>query len=253
MKLGIVLSGGASKCIAHLGVLQAFDEMGIKPDVISAVSGGALLGSMYAAGMKPKEILDITVKKADFSFYFPSIRTGGFLSMSRLTDLYAEELPVKTFEELKIPMIINATDILKGEIKYFSKGELLPPIIASSSYPIIFEPIEIDGSSYLDGGIMNNFPIEPIKNDCDIIIGCSVGKVHHIEKIGSVKRIIFRSLELAINENDLYKLGQVDYLIEPDGLGQFGMFDFGAGEDIFQLGYKDAMARAKSLEKLLFN
>ena len=150
-KIGLVLSGGASKCIAHLGVLKALNEIGISIDYISAVSGGALLGSVVASGISPDEALKIIVSRANFSFYFPSFRSGGLFSMSPIENLYAETLPVKTFEELKIPMSVVVTDINNGKSCYFQHGALLKPIIASSSYPIIFEPVEINGIQYLDG------------------------------------------------------------------------------------------------------
>lgn len=250
MKIGLVLSGGASKCIAHLGVIQALNEIGIKISLISAVSGGALFGSLIAAGMKPEEVLDITLNKANFSFYFPSIRRGGIFTMSRIQNLYEESINAKTFAELKIPIIVAVTDIENGKTKYFQQGELLPPVIASASYPIMFAPVEIDGIQYLDGGITNNFPVEIASNLCDFTIGSYVGSIDQMSKNSSLQRVMFRSLSLAIYEGDKHRTKLCDLLIKPSGLGQYPMFDFSEGKEIYRIGYNAAMKLSKELERL---
>ncbi len=249
MKTGIVFSGGAAKCIAQLGVLKALEEIGIKPDIISSVSGGALIGVLYANGFSPDESLELIVKNGSFKFFFPSAKSGGLFSMSRIENAFNEVLSAKKFEELKIPMVVNATDILKGEAVYFSKGDLIKPIIASASYPAIFEPVQIQGRTLLDGGITNNFPVEPLQNKCEKIIGVSVGKVYGMERLGSVHKVIVRSLELAINEGDLHRFKHCDVLIEPRGLNLFGMFDSDKGKEIFNKGYEYTIGMEKEIEK----
>lgn len=250
MNTGIVLSGGAAKCIVHLGACKALFELGVKPYKISAVSGGALFGCFIAAGIDPETAIEKALKAGDFNFLFPSVKSDGLLSMSKIEDTLREMLPVSTFEELQIPMVINATDILTGETLYFSKGDLLKPIIASSSYPAIFEPVEIDGRQLLDGGIMNNFPVEPLIADCDQIIGISTGKVYPMEKMGSVQRVFIRSLELAINEGDRQRMKHCDLLLEPPGLNEYGLFDISKGEEIFRKGYEYTISRAAEIRAL---
>lgn len=251
-KIGLVLSGGASKCIAQLGVLDFWQkEIGFRPDAISAVSGSAILGSLYAAGLQPSEILKFIIKEANFSFYFPSFRKGGFFTMSRIVDAYRKVQPAKSFEELQIPLIICATNITQGTTEYFSSGELLTPIIASSSYPVVFEPIEIKNHWYLDGGITNNFPVEPLIATCKAVVGISVGKIYPIEKGFSVQRTIFRSLELAINEHDKIKHPLCDFFLDLENLNDIPMFDFSTAERTYQIGYQQAEEKAVEFEKFL--
>lgn len=171
--------------------------------------------------------------------------------MSRIENAYNEVLPKKKFEELLIPMVVNATDILLGEAVYFSEGDLIKPIIASASYPAIFEPVQINGRTLLDGGITNNFPVEPLKGKCEKIIGVSVGKVYGMERLGSVNKVIVRSLELAINEGDLHRFKHCDVMIEPHGLNLFGMFDSDKGKEIFKKGYDHTIAMAKEIKGIL--
>jgi NTE family protein len=250
-KVGLVLSGGASKCIAHLGVVEALNEIGVEIGLISAVSGGALFGSIIAAGVSPKETLEIVTQKADFSFYFPSFSSGGFFTMSRIEKLYEETLPVTKFEDLKIPLIVTATDINGGKSKYFQHGSLIKPVMASSSYPIIFEPIEIHGIQYLDGGITNNFPVEIASEKMDTTIGSYVGSIDNLGKGSSVKRLMFRSLSLAISEGDKHRTKLCDVLIKPLGLGKYPMFDFSAGKEIFDVGYKATMEKSSEIAQLI--
>lgn len=249
IKIGIVFSGGAAKCIAQLGALKALEEIGARPGIISAVSGGALVGVLYAAGMTPDQSLELVVKSGSFRFFFPSTKSGGLFSMSRIENAFNEVLPVKKFEDLKTPLIVNATDILQGETVFFSSGELIKPIIASSSYPAIFEPVIINGRTLLDGGITNNFPFEPLVGKCKKIIGVSVGKVYPMERLGSVNKVIVRSLELAINEGDIHRFKGCDIIIEPTGLNLFGMFDSNKGKEIFKRGYDHSIGMAKEIEQ----
>ena len=249
MKLGLVLSGGASKCIAHLGVLKALGEIGARPSVTSAVSGSALLGSLVSAGISPDETMDIITHKANFSFYFPSLRSGGLFTMSRIRSVYEQHIPVKTFEELNTPLIISATNITIGKTEYFSEGNLIRPVIASSSYPIIFEPVEIEGNLYLDGGITNNFPVEILQGKCDKVLGVYVGGIEPMGKSASVQRVMFRSLSLAINESDRHRRGECDLLIDIPGLQKYPMFDFSNGKEIFDIGYQYTLSRAGEIEK----
>ena len=251
MTIGITLSGGAAKCMAQLGALEALFELGVKPARISGVSGGALIGSLIAAGMSPKEACALASRTGSFRFFFPSIRSGGMFTMSRIENLYTEALPVQRFEELQIPLTINATDILANEVVYFSEGPLLKPLIASASYPALFEPVMLDGRQLLDGGILNNFPVEPILESCDRCIGISVGRVHEVPKTGSVYHVFVRSLELAINATDEYKHELAHVFIDVPDLGGVGMFEMEKAEELFALGYRAAMEQRGSIEELM--
>jgi NTE family protein len=130
--LGIVLSGGGARGIAHLGVLKALEEIGVKPDVISGTSAGAIVGSFYASGHKPEEILDIVLNTTLFSSLRPALGRG-FLRMDRAELIYKKHLAPATFENLKTPLYISATNIINGEAVYFNEGDLILPIMAASS------------------------------------------------------------------------------------------------------------------------
>lgn len=164
---GIVLSGGGARGYAHLGILQALEENGWKPDIVSGTSSGALIGSFYCQGFSPEQIMKIFSGKDLSRFARITIPRKGFFTMEKLETVLHSEFHVKTFEKLDIPLVVAATNMSKGSIEYFDSGQLIPVLIASSSIPILFEPITIKNNMYSDGGILNNLPIQPIKDRCN--------------------------------------------------------------------------------------
>jgi len=251
MKIGYVLSGGAARSIAHIGTIKALEEMGIRPTIISAVSGGALFGVGIAAGYSPEETLEKVLKVGTVRWFYPSTKSGGMFTLSRIEAALREEATMGTFEELKIPMIVTATDIINGVPVYLSEGDLITAIIASCSYPAIFEPVYYNGHTLLDGGIVNNFPVEPLEGKCDKIIGMSTGSGHAIKKITSVQQIMIRTMGLAITEHDKSRFPKADIVIEPRELHGYGMFDGGKGREIYDIGYKHTKKIQKEIEEVL--
>ena len=157
-RLGLVLSGGGARGFAHIGVVQAMYEAGLRPDIISGTSAGSIVGAMIAAGHTPEECLNFFLGKKILHFARPTMSKKGIMIMNGMEERLAEFLHVKTFEELKIPLVITASDINGAVPVHFEKGELLPCIIASCSIPVVFTPREIDHVDYVDGGVFMNLP-----------------------------------------------------------------------------------------------
>jgi NTE family protein len=176
-KIGIALSGGGARGIAHLGILKALEEFGIIPTHISGTSAGAIAGAFYAAGYSIPEIVAILKKGQIFNFSNILIKRQGFFAMKGFNDIYRECFPNNSFEDLNIPLYVTATDILKGELVYFSSGNLSQALMASSCIPLIFQPVSYNDSVFVDGGVLNNFPTEPLTGQCYIIIGSYVNSV----------------------------------------------------------------------------
>jgi len=171
MKLGIVLSGGGARGISHLGVLKALEEYKVKFDCISGASVGALIGAFYSQGYSPEEILNDILTSRFYRSVRPAWRWTGLLSMEGLRDFLLKYLPHNEFESLKIPLVVAATDISHGKTAYFSSGELIPRLLASCCVPAVFSPVQLNGALYVDGGIMDNLPAKPIRQECDFLIG----------------------------------------------------------------------------------
>ncbi len=243
--IGIALSGGGARGIAHLGVLKALDEAGIHAGIISGTSAGALVGALYSAGNSPDECLKIIQKTTVLSVFKPSYSWKGLLSIDKLASSLEGHLPT-TFAELNFPLIIAATEINLGKSVYFEDGELVPAILASSCVPIIFKPYIIDGHNYVDGGILNNLPTEILKDRVSRLIGISCNPFGIIDKLDNAKHLMERSALLAINGNTMKSRALCDVFIEPAGLTKFSGFKLSQAQQIFDVGYKYAIQNMRN-------
>lgn len=250
-KIGVVLSGGGARGIAHLGVLQALEEFGITPSIISGTSAGAILGAFYAKGFSIEEVLKIIKNVHFFNFSNFLIEKPGFFSMKGFEKIYDQYFPSNSFSDLDIPLIVSATDILKGEIVYFSSGNLSKSLMASSCIPMVFQPVNYNGTSYVDGGILDNFPIEPLLNQCEIIIGIHVNSIKKEVNEIQLNKILDRSFHLALNNSVKTKIEKCNLFIEPPDMSQFGIFDLERAKEIFDYGYNYGLSIESEVKKLI--
>ncbi len=252
-KLGLALSGGGAKGFAHLGVLQALDEKGLKPEIIAGTSAGAFAGVFYADGYKPQEIASFFKEMKFKEFAEFMIPKGGFFKTSGFETFLKKHLRAKKFEDLKIPFRAIATDIEHGKSHVFKSGTLIPAVIASCSVPLVFIPKEIDKHHYVDGGLFKNFPVSPIRKECAKIIGVNVSPITTMEYKPTLKYILERSFHYMSGSNTLLDRNLCDYLIESTGLSQYSMFDLEHVDEIYQKGYELATsfleANIESLNK----
>lgn len=250
MKIGIVLSGGGIRGIAHLGVLKALKNAGIEFCHISGTSAGAIAGAFVANGIDPEEALKIFEQTKLWKFVRPALGSLGLINIERTADLLSEFLKEQTFEELDTPLTIAAVNFSEGKLRYFSQGPLIPAVLASSCIPGIFKPISIDGNMYVDGGVLNNFPIEPLLGNCDFIIGSSCNHLNAVDKITGITKLMARAGTMSINHDMERKAALCDVLIEPKGLGEINTFDMKKAETVYWLAYEETLKSIKSNEKL---
>ena len=252
-KIGLVLSGGGARGAAHIGVIQALEEMGLEFSCVSGTSAGSIVGSLYAHGYSPKEIYEIIQQVSIFKSIRPAWTWAGILRMAGLEELLRKYLPENSFSSLKLPMTIAATEIQKGQIKYFSDGELIPAILASCSIPAVFSPYQFNGSLYVDGGLLDNLPVKPIREKCDFVVGSHCNQVSQVFDASNVKVVIERSLLMAIGANTLVSKQLCDVVIDPPGLDKFSAFDLGKMKEIFDIGYGFTKANftRSTFEKML--
>lgn len=237
MKIGLVLSGGGVRGIAHLGVLKSLQERGIEISMISGCSAGSIVGAMFGAGYSPEHILEIVVSTTTLRAMRPAFSRLALLKLDKIENAYLKYIPHNSFEKLKIPLIVNATDIENGENIFFDEGELLKPVLASCCVPGLFEPIKFQEKTFVDGGVLNNMPVEPLEGKCDFILGshCNpIGKLAH----NSMPSILQKSLFLAINNNSRHRLNKCNYVIEPPALSRIDPFNVRKAQEIFKIGYE---------------
>lgn len=246
--IGLVLSGGGARGAAHIGALKAFEEYGISPTHISGTSIGAIVGALYAADVHWTEILKFFKTTSIFHTKRFAFNKPGFLDTEKFYDDLNVYLPRDNFDSLQKPLYITATNVLNGKLKIFSKGQLIKPVIASASFPGVFTPTEINGSYYIDGGILNNFPVEPLKKHCDKIIGVYINSLKKI----SIKDLKYsysvadRALKIRAAYDSIKKFPECDLIISPEEIGEFAVFGMSNTDIIFELGYN---ATIKALEE----
>jgi NTE family protein len=285
-KIGLVLSGGGAKGLAHIGVLKVIDEVGIKIDYIGGTSMGAIVGGLYAAGYTGIQ-LDSIFKAADYNAIIQdftprnsknfnereyndryaislpfhkfkvslpvSLSKGlyNYNSITRLTHKYRHE---RDFKKLPIPFICIATDIETGEEVILDHGFLSQAIIASGALPTLYSPVIIDGKYLIDGGVLNNFPIEQVINmGADIIIGVDVqDELKDRDQLAEATKLLVQISNLQMIKKMEDKRVLTDVYIKP-AINQFSMVSFDRTSEIIKTGEEAAFAEFEKLKKLSSN
>ncbi len=246
--IGLVLSGGGARGFAHLGVLQALNDAGLFPDVISGTSAGAIIGVLYADGHTPTEILKMMDGGSRLDFMRPALPREGLLQINGITKILKTGLRSKKFNELKIPMFVAATDLNNGRAVYFSEGDLFDPVIASASIPVLFQPVKIGDISYVDGGVLDNLPLRPIEQLCRILIGSFVNPVGYMKKISGLISIAERTFMLSMSKEIHEKSKKFDLFIAPLELRNYKILDPEKAHELFDIGYNATTAKLKETD-----
>ena len=236
--------------MAHIGLIKAMQEHGLKAKVVSGSSAGAIVGALYANGNKVDEMLQFFKDTPLFQYSFFAIGKPGFIDTERYFSIFKSYFPKDTFESLEKPLYVVATDLLRGEEKMFCKGELIKPLLASAALTPVFSPVEIDGTFYADGGIMNNFPSEYIMDKTDFVIGSNVSIAPNIQKkdLKNSLQLAGRVTSLMIYASNKEKLQKCNLFIEPDELEKVGVLDKKGIETAFCIGYDHG---SRAIEKAL--
>ncbi|MEG2665411.1 MAG: patatin-like phospholipase family protein [Bacteroidales bacterium] len=283
-KVGVVLSGGGAKGIAHVGTLKILEELGIPIDFIAGTSMGSIIGGLYAYGYTAKELDSILraanwtqllsdkplqediflVEKITNSSYFIKFPYGkgskslipiGLIKGQHINNLFytltSNAYLSKDFNDLNIPFFCIATDILSGKGIVLDKGNLAMSMRASMAVPSIFTPIEIDSFLLVDGGIVNNFPVDELKAmGADIIIGVDVGfQYAGKEKINSLMNVLEETIFMGSKDNILINRKLCDVLIKPDLKG-YTTYSFGKTDSLLAIGERAALTAYPQLKKI---
>ena len=205
-QIGYALSGGFIKGFAHLGVMQALLEHDIKPDIISGVSAGALAGVFYADGNEPHKVLDYFSGHKFQDLTKLVIPKKGLFDLCEFIDFLRTNVKAKNLEELQIPLIITATDLDHGRMVHFHRGSTAERVAASCCMPVMFAPVNIDGTNYK----MN------------------------------IVSIAMRSFHFMFRANTFPEREKCDLLIEPYNLYGYSNTELEKAEEIFEQGYNTA-------------
>jgi len=285
-KIGLVLSGGGAKGFAHIGVLKVIEEAGVKIDYIGGTSMGAVVGGLYAAGYNAKQ-LDSIFLETDFdellndyiprytkNFYernndekyalvlpfndykigIPEALSKGLYNFNLLSKITRNVRHVRDFNNLPIPFLCIGSDIETGKQVIMNHGNLARAMIASSAFPSLFSPVEYDNKLLVDGGVINNYPIDEIrKRGADIIIGVDVqNDLLDRNSLNDATKILVQITNLHSIEKMKENVMKTDIYIRPN-ITDFGIMSFDEGEKIVGKGEEAAFSVFEKLQKIADN
>lgn len=236
--LGLALSGGGARGFAHIGAIKALDEKGIIPDIIAGTSAGAVVGAFYAAGISPEEMMELFIRHEVKDFLSFTLPNKSLLNYKGFADFLGKSIPYRNIEDLQKTLYIVASDFDTGQCSVFTKGELIPRIMASCTIPVLFEPIKIDGVRYVDGGLFRNFPVTPIRDVCDKIIGINVNPYLTDEHKENILYIAAKSWQYVFNANTAIDRQSCDFLLEIDSVSKYNTFELKKAPEIYNIGYR---------------
>jgi NTE family protein len=251
--LGIVLSGGGVRGMAHIGLLKALNEMNIHAEVISGSSAGALVGALYAAGHDTDTMIEFFKTTPIFNFSYYSSKKPGLIDSEKYQSYFKDYFPEDSFNALEKKLFVAVTDITKAKYHILSSGSLIKALIASASLPPVFSPVDYNGTLMADGGIMNNFPVEPLRSTCKTILGSFVNPVKKMnpKELTNTMKVFQRALDLKFYTDSKSKFKHCDFVIEPGSLYRYGILDTRNIDAIFQIGYNYAIANMDQIMKTL--
>jgi NTE family protein len=239
--IGLALSGGGIRAVAHLGIMQALVDRGFSFSRIAATSAGSIAAVFYAAGYTPLQTLKIIQETHFLRMLRPAIGSTGLFSIQHAETWLQQYIPHNTFEGLNIPVTIAAVDLGHGILHYFNSGQLYDAVIASCCLPGIFKPVSINGRLYVDGGVLNNFPVEPLVYHCDFIIGSTCNHLPIVDTVDAFWQLVDRATMITVNATLATHKALCNVVIEPMGLGRYGIFDTKAAEEIYLIGYEEGL------------
>ncbi len=242
--IGLALGGGFARGIAHVGVLKALEEEGIAVHCVAGTSVGALIGAAYCSGLSIDELVEVAYKVRFTSFARWKLSRMGFATNDRMVAFLTRLLKVRTFEELRIPLGVTATEFSTGLGEVFQTGSLIGPVRASCAYPGMFLPVDVDGRWFVDGMLSHPVPTIPVRQmGAQRVIAvhlkgqwCREGAPRHLFDV------IGQSFAIAQDRMSDGWRPAADLVIEPDVAG-FQYDDFKRAGELLKVG-EEAMRRA---------
>ena len=251
-RLGLALGGGSARGFAHIGVLKALDEAGLKPEVITGTSAGALVGVFYAAGFSPWQMEEVALKVRDIDVAdISSTNTRGMFAGEALQRLVNDYVRGQPIERLKLPYGAVATNLLNGEPMLLRSGDAGAAVRASCSIPGVFVPALIDGRELVDGGLVSPLPVHQARSlGAEWVLAVDVGTKPQNKPGGGLYEVILQSFEIMGRALSQLEAQQADFVLRPD-TSRFASTDFAARKDLIQVGYETTRQALPELRRRL--
>lgn len=237
-RLGVALSGGGARGFAHAGALKAIEEAGLKPDIIAGVSAGSIVAVLYAAGVRPENMLKLFSERAFTDFASIQIGSGGLFGIEKFKNFILRAIGGdRNLEDLNIPTYLGVTDLDHGVPHEFHSGPVGPRMMASCSIPIVFKPVRIDGTYYVDGGVLRNHPAWIIRDKCDTLIGVNVSPMRLTHKSNSMLGVALRTYNMMLKANQAEDMAMCDVSVQTPEISHYSPFNLKLINNVYTSGY----------------
>lgn len=242
IKFGLALGGGAALGFAHIGVIKALEENEISIDYISGTSSGAMIATLYAFGASLGDLEREAEALKKQKLIKAKITKSGIASNALIEKIIKKYAGGAEIEKADIPLSIIATNIENGEKVVIRRGNAVKAVLASSCLPGLFSPVEIDGQMMVDGGLTENVPLSPLKDQgAEMIIGVSLFKYRKYKKPKNIVDVLINSFDIINHAPSAQPIKEKNQIfIEPD-LSDFYMDDFRKWKEMAEIGYKETL------------
>lgn len=242
--VGYAFSGGGARGFSHIGVLKAFEQFGIRPNVMSGVSAGSVAAVMYGAGLSPDDMAQCFKDMSSLSsFVSLKVPDNSLMRIDKFGKLIESWLPVRNLEDLQIPTIVCATDFQHCKSIGWGKGEIVPRVLASCAIPIVFQPVKINDGVFVDGGVLRNLPAWAVRKYCKTLYGINCSPINAVWEDPLKHNIIdvaLRTYRMMSKSNMVNDAKICDVLINLRGAHAIGTFDISKFDHAVKMGYETA-------------
>lgn len=246
-KIGLALGGGATLGAAHIGVLKALNELNVPIHYISGTSIGALVAAFYCFDKDYNCIQDIAINMSWKDVASVSISKYGLFTNIKIENFLKNHIGTVTFKEGKIPMAFVATNILNGKKVILNKGDVAKSVAASCCIPGIFKPVEVGSRLLVDGGLVENVPISPLKKmGADFIIGVDLNSGSSYKKPNNFMDILVNSYQTSMVSKTKIQTRNIDVLVAPK-LSDFSAVNTNKTKDLIEIGYQTGLESIQNL------
>ncbi len=216
IKVALVLGGGAARGFAHIGVIKSLEAQGIVPDIVVGTSAGSVVGALYAGGMSGFDMQKLALQMEEGMVLDWTLPNRGVLKGEALQAFINQQLKNQSIQKLPKPLGVVATDLQSGEMVLFRQGNTGMAVRASSTLPGIFQPVEINGRDYVDGGLTSPVPAQAARTmGADFVIAVDISNVSRREKLTGTMDVMLQTFAIMGHAISLHELEDADVVIRP--------------------------------------
>jgi NTE family protein len=236
VRLGLALGGGAARGFAHVGILRALEDAGIRPAVVAGTSAGSLVGALYASGMAPDRLEAVALGLEQGALGDWSLSLRSLMRGQALQSIVNRHVSARPIERFPIPYAAVVTDLYNGEMRVLRSGDAGTAVRASSAVPGVFEPVRIDGREYVDGGLSSPIPVRAARSlGADVVIAVDISARPKFQSTDSMPAILLQTFAIMSGHLAEAELVEADLVLRPE-VGDLAAAEFSGRQHAVQQG-----------------